>query len=61
MKKFMTSGAPSSGGEAGRDLGGKSVAPIPGEAEVMTFTGQSCPKARNAARLVEPRDPYMSR
>jgi hypothetical protein len=49
MKKFMTSGAPSSGGEAGWDLGGKSVAPIPGEAEVMTFTGQSCPKARNAA------------
>jgi hypothetical protein len=39
MKKFMTSGAPSSGGEPGRDLGGKSVVPIPREVEVMNVTG----------------------
>jgi hypothetical protein len=36
MKKFMTSGAFSKGSKMGGDPGGKCVAPIPGEAEVMT-------------------------
>jgi hypothetical protein len=58
MKKFMTSGAPSSGGEPGRDLGGKSVVPIPREVEVMNVTGWSHPKTRNITWLVEARAPY---
>jgi hypothetical protein len=36
MKKFMTSRAPSRGSKLGGDPGGKSAAPIPEEAEVMT-------------------------
>jgi hypothetical protein len=39
MKKFMTSWATSNGGEPGRDLGGKSAALIPEEAEVVTIVG----------------------
>jgi hypothetical protein len=37
MKKFMTSGAFSKGRKPGGDPSGKSEAPIPGEAEVMTI------------------------
>jgi hypothetical protein len=37
MKKFMTSGTFSKGGKPGGDLGGKGVAPNPGESEVMTI------------------------
>jgi hypothetical protein len=37
MKKFMTSGTFSKGGKPGGDLGGKGVAPNPGEAKVMTI------------------------
>jgi hypothetical protein len=37
MKKFMTSGAFSKGRKPGGDPSGKSAAPIPGEAEVMTI------------------------
>jgi hypothetical protein len=36
-KRFMTSGAFSKGRKPGEDPGGKSVAPIPEEAEVMTI------------------------
>jgi hypothetical protein len=37
LKKFMMSGAPSSGSKLGRDPRVKSAAPIPREAEVMTI------------------------
>jgi hypothetical protein len=36
VKKFMTLGAFSKGSKPGGDLGGKDVAPIPGEAKIMT-------------------------
>jgi hypothetical protein len=39
MKIFMTSGTPSKGDKLGGEKGGKSVAPIPREAEVMTIFG----------------------
>jgi hypothetical protein len=39
MKEFMTLGSPSRGSKLGGDPGGKSAAPIPGEAEVMTIFG----------------------
>jgi hypothetical protein len=39
IKKFMTSGAPSRGSKLGGNPGGKSAAPIPEEAEVMTIFG----------------------
>jgi hypothetical protein len=39
MKKFMTLGAPTSGDRLVGDLGGKSVAPVLGEVEVMTIFG----------------------
>jgi hypothetical protein len=39
MKKSMMSGAPSRGSKLGGDPGGKSEAPIPREAEVMTIFG----------------------
>jgi hypothetical protein len=37
VKKFMTSGTFSKGSKPGRDPGGKSAAPISGEAKVMTI------------------------
>jgi hypothetical protein len=39
LKKFMTSGAPPKGGKLEGGVGGKSVATIPGEAQVMTIFG----------------------
>jgi hypothetical protein len=37
VKKFMTLRAFSKGSKPGGDLGGKGVASIPGEAEIMTI------------------------
>jgi hypothetical protein len=41
MKKFMSSRAFSKDRKPGGDPGGKSAAPIPGEAKVMTIFDQS--------------------
>jgi hypothetical protein len=54
MKKFMTSGTFSKGSKSGGDPGGKSVAPILGEAKVMKIFDGPPLGPKNATWLVEP-------
>jgi hypothetical protein len=54
MKKFMTSGTFSKGSKLRGDPGGKSAAPILGEAKVMKIFDGPRLRPKNATWLVEP-------